>query len=113
MSDKKNETKSGPSVFSSTASKAMDLLAAVRLFFVEIKETFLEHVDGMLRRVQYLFIVYLWVSVGVLLMLLGCFFLVIDYGQVPRGVVFSIGGALVFLIAVIFLQSARLKKSRK
>ena len=113
MPQKKNETREEPSFVSTAAAKLIDLLAAVRLFFGETRQNFLEHLDWLLRRVEYLLMVYLWVSAGMFLLILGVFFLVIDFGHVERGIVFSIGGALIFLTAVIFLQAAKIKKFKR
>ncbi len=113
MPQKKNEPPSESSLLSSATARLVDLLAAFRLFFVEMRQNITEHADWLLRRVEYLFIVYLWVSAGLFLMTLGLFFLAIDYGQVSRGIVFSVGGALIFLIAVIFLQTAKIKKYKR
>jgi hypothetical protein len=101
--EKEREQKDeGPGVF----AKIVDILAAIRLFFGELRGSLLEHADTVLRRVQVLFILYLWVSVGVLLMLLGAFQLVIDLG-VSRGLVFATGGLLVTLVALIALLAMR------
>jgi hypothetical protein len=96
----------------SSAARVMDLLAAIRLFFGEIRQSALGKADGALRRMEYLFAVYLWVSIGLFLMVLGLFFLAIDFGHIPRGFVFSIGGLLVFLAAVIFLQTSKIRKTK-
>jgi hypothetical protein len=99
----------GPGLFATL----VDILAAVRLFFGELKESLAELADGALRRVLVLFTLYLWVSVGVLLMLVGVFDLLIDQAGLPRGVVYSLGGLLVSLVAVICLQALRAGKRGK
>ena len=113
MASKKTSPENETSFFSTAAGKAFDLLAALRLFFTEVRQNFLERWDWFLRRVEYLLMVYLWISAGLFLVVLGCFFLLIDYAQVPRGAVFSIGGLLIFLTAVIFLQAAKIKKFKR
>jgi len=113
MTESKNTSEQTHSGWGQAAAKAFDMVSAVRLFFTEIKESMAEHWDWFLRRVEYLFIVYLWVSVGLLLMLLGIFDLLIEFGHVPKGEVFSIGGLLIFLVSIIFLQAAKIKKRRK
>jgi fucose permease len=60
-----------------------------------------------------MFVIYLWISIGAIFIILGVFDLLIDRLGVPRGVVFSLGGILISLIAVIFLQAAKIKKTRR
>jgi uncharacterized protein involved in response to NO len=98
---------------SGTFAKLVDILAAVRLFFGELKGSLLEHAEGAVRRVQVLFVLYLWISAGVLLMLLGVFDLLIVQAGLPKGVVFSVGGLVVSLVAVIALQAMRAGGRRK
>lgn len=105
--------KKEPKQTSSILSKLFDLLSNLRLFFTEVKQNFLEYTDRLLRRLEYLFFIYLWVSIGLLLLVLGLFFMIIDYAQVSRGLVFSIGGTIIFLTAIIFLQTAKIKKYKK
>lgn len=93
--------------------KAADFAAAAGLFLAEIRNSILEHWDWALRRVEYLFIVYLWISAGLFILTLGLFDLLIDQAGIPRGVVFSLGGAFISLIAVIFLQASKIKKLRR
>jgi len=99
----------GPGLF----AKLVDILAAVRLFFGELKGSLAELADGALRRVLVLFTLYLWVSVGAVLMLVGLFDLLIDQAGLPRGVVYSLGGLLVCLVSVIGLQSMRVGRGKK
>ncbi len=113
MADSKESSEKNQTGFFQAAGKAFDFLTAIRLFFAEIKESFARHWDWFLRRVEYLFVVYLWISVGILLMILGIFDLLIDFYRIPRGVVFSFGGLLILLVAVIFLQAAKMKKRGK
>jgi hypothetical protein len=112
MAPPRNESTEKNSSAGSVFSKIFETIAAVKLFFGEMRNSVLENVDWFLRRVEYLFIVYLWISVGVLFLVLGIFDLVIDLGRVPRGVVFSIGGVIIFLTAVIFSQAAKIKKKK-
>ncbi len=113
MADERNSSEKSQTGFFQTAGKAFDFLAAIRIFFTEIKESILQHWDWFLRRVEYLFVVYLWISVGILLMVLGIFDLLIDFCRISRGVVFSLGGLLILLVAVIFLQAAKMKRRGK
>ena len=113
MGSKKAGIPKDSSVLSATASKVFDLVAALRFFFTEVRQNMREHLDRLLRRAEYLLVVYLWVSSGLLLLTLGVFYLLIDYAHVPRGIVFSTGGLVVFLTAVILLQSAKLHKLKR
>jgi fucose permease len=113
MASSKTESKSRSSRSAGLFSKALDLAAAAGLFLGEIKSSILEHWDWVLRRVEYIFIVYLWISAGIFLLTLGLFDLLIDKAGIPRGVVFSLGGFFVTLIAVIFLQAAKIKKYKR
>lgn len=110
---KTRKEKGGGSLLRTVAGKAFDLLAALSLFFGEVRETLADGLDHFLRRTAYLLILDLWVSVGLLLMVLGVFDLAIDYGQVPRGVVYSIGGLVVLLVASLLLMSTRIKRYKK
>ena len=113
MTDSKKTTETSSSGWGQTAAKAFDAVAAARMFFTEIKDLVVEHWDWFLRRVEYLLVVYMWISVGILLMVLGVFDLIIEYGRVPKGMVFSIGGLFIFLVAIIFLQAAKMKRRKK
>ena len=113
MTDSKKTSETSSSGWGQAAAKAFDAVAAVRMFIKEIKDSITEHWDWLLRRVEYLFVVYMWISVGILLMILGVFDLIINYGRVPKGVVYSIGGLLIFLVAIIFLQAAKMKRWKK
>jgi hypothetical protein len=90
-------------------AKVVDILAAIRLFFGEVRHSLVAHADSALRRVQVLFMLYLWVSVGLVLMLLGAFQWAVDLG-LPRGPVFLSGGLLVTLVSIIALQAMRTGK---
>jgi hypothetical protein len=103
----------GPKETASILSKLLELFSNLRLFLNEVRQNFLEYGDRLLRRLEYLFFIYLWVSIGLLLLVLGLFFMIIDYAQVSRGIVFTIGGAIIFLTALIFLQTAKIKKYKK
>ena len=92
MTDSRKTSEPSSGGWGQAAAKAFDAVAAVRMFFTEIKESIAEHWDWLLRRVEYLFVVYMWISAGIFLMVLGIFDLIIEYGRVPKGVVYSIGG---------------------
>ncbi len=96
-----------------TVRKIFDFLAAIKLLAGDVRVSIQEKADGFLRRVQYLFVVYLWISIGLVFLILGLFDILIDQWGVPRGVVFSLGGVLISLVSVIFLQTAKVKKHRK
>lgn len=113
MPSKNEETKKEPSILSATAAKVFEMLAAFRYFFLETKRNFAEQFDWFLRHVEYLFIIYLWISTGLLFLTLGLFYLLIDYARVPRGVVFSTGGLVVLLAAATLLQTAKIKKFKR
>lgn len=110
MAPKNEKPKKDRSLIGEIAARAIDLLAALKLFLGEIRD----HLDGQmelfLRRVELLFIIYLWISVGALFMVLGLFDLLIEYAKIPQPWVFSVGGILILLTAVIFLQSSRLRR---
>lgn len=110
MAEKKNSSPKNSSLFTSAVSTAAEVMETVVLFFREIKKNLQSQVDWLLRRAEYIFVVYLWVSTGMLFLILGVFYLLIDYGHFSRGIVFSIGGCLVLLISIIFLQAAKIKK---
>ena len=99
-------------VFSSAVSKILGMLGSLLAVFSEARETFRKGFDRFLRRVEYLFLIYLWVSVGMVFLLLGGFFLVIDAGWASRGTVFFIGGLLVFLVSMVLLQTATIRKEK-
>lgn len=54
-----------------------------------------------------LMVLMLWVSVGILLALLGLFFLLIDQAGMPRGMVFGAGGAVLALFSLLLLKLAK------
>ena len=110
MSDQNSENRIKGKGLASAAGKIFEFLSAIRLFFGEIRESVLEKADGLLRRAQYLFMVYLWISIGLIFLMIGIFDLLIDELRVSRGVVFSLGGVLISLVSVIFLQTAKMKK---
>lgn len=94
-------------------SRLVDILATVKFFLGEVRDTILDNVDKAVRRTLILFTLYLWVSIGAVLALVGVFDLLIDQAGVPRGVVFSLGGLLVSLVAVICLQALRVGKRKR
>ena len=96
-----------------TVKKIFDILAAIKLFFGDARVSLLEKADVYLRRVRYLFVVYIWISIGLVFLILGIFDFLIDHWGVPRGVIFSLGGILISLVSVIFLQTAKMKKQGK
>jgi hypothetical protein len=110
MAEKKNPSPKSFSLFSSAVSTAAEVVETVVLFFHELKKTLQSQADWFLRRAEYIFVVYLWVSTGMLFLILGVFYLMIDFGHFSRGIVFSIGGCLVLLISIIFLQAAKIRK---
>lgn len=58
-------------------------------------------------RIGVLLVLLLWVSVGLLLALLGLFFMLIDQAGVPRGMVFGAGGAILSLVSLLLLKFAK------
>ena len=111
MTDTKTSSNKGSSGLFRDFIKAFNWGAAARLFFGELKQSLQNQVDHFLCRLEYLFVLYLWVSIGLLLLIIGFFNLVADYTKVPMGVVFSIGGLVIFLAAFILLQAARMKNA--
>lgn len=113
MAAKTDKPRKGSSLLGDIGSKILELLAALRLFIGEVQSHFDDQVDLFLRRVEFLFILYLWISVGALFMLLGIFDLLIEYAKIPQPWVFTVGGLLILLTALIFLQTSRLRRLRK
>ena len=101
------------SLLGDIGSKILEVLATLRLFIGEVQAHFDDQVDLFLRRVELLFILYLWISVGALFMVLGIFDLLIEYAKIPQPWVFTVGGLLILLTAVVFLQTSRLRRLRK
>lgn len=94
-------------------SKAFDWSAAIGLFFFELKKSFQNQADLFLCRMEYLFTLYLWVSIGLLFLIVGLFDLIMDFSKVSRGVVYSVGGLVIFLAAFILLQAVKIKKMKQ
>ena len=111
MADTKTSSDKSSSGLVRAFLKAFNWGAAARVFFGELKQSLQSQVDHFLCRLEYLFVLYLWVSIGLLLLIIGLFNLVADYTKVPMGVVFSIGGLVIFLAAFILLQAARMKNA--
>jgi len=96
---------------STTASTVSNLFKKL-LMVLGGSRQFLEYLIGLVevrqerfqRRVMQLFTLYMGMFSGLFLLVLGIFFILMDYSGVPRGVVFSVGGLLVFLISVILIQ---------
>ena len=106
---KKSSEKVSSGIFKGVA-KAFDLLGTFKLFLAEIKETVGARWDLFLHRLAYILVVYIWLSLGILFAILGVFFLLIDFGGVSRGIVFCVGGLVIFLVGLVLLQAAKIKK---
>jgi hypothetical protein len=113
MAPKTEDPKKQKTLLGELGSKVIDLLTALRLVFVEVRDHLDDQVEFFLRRVEMLFFIYLWVSVGALFMVLGLFDLLIQYAGIPKPWVFSVGGLLILLSSVIFLQSSRLRRKHR
>jgi hypothetical protein len=94
-------------------SKAFDWSAAFGLFFSELKKSFQNQADLFLCRVEYLLTLYLWISIGLVFLIIGLFDLIMDFTKASRGVVYSIGGLVIFLTAFILLQAVKIKKMKQ
>jgi hypothetical protein len=112
MVEKKNPSSEDRSLLSSLLKAAAEAVGTISLFFNELKRTLQSQADWLLRRAEYVFVVYLWISTGVLFLILGVFYLMIDWGHFPRGMVFSVGGLLILLISIILLQAAKIRRKR-
>jgi hypothetical protein len=113
MADSDNKHEKDRSLLGEVVSKLLEVLAAFRLMIGEVQDHWDNQVERFLRRVEFLFILYLWISIGALFMVLGLFEMLTDLAKIPRPWVFSVGGLLIVLTAVIVLQSTRLKRSKK
>jgi hypothetical protein len=111
MADTKTSSEKNTSGLFRAFMKAFNWGAAARLFFTDLKQSLQNQVDHFLCRLEYLFVLYLWVSIGLIFLIIGLFNLVADYAKVSAGVVFSIGGLVIFLAAFILLQAARMKNA--
>ncbi len=113
MSDMKHTSNKSPSGLLQTFSKAFDWRAAIGLFFTELKKSFRNQADLFLCRMEYLFTLYLWVSIGLVFLIVGLFDLIMDFTKASRGAVYSIGGLVIFLTAFILLQAVKIKKMKQ
>lgn len=111
MRDKAHETNGG--LFSQVGAKVIDLLSALHLLFGDMRRSAQAQFDRFLRRAEYMFVLFLWISIGILFAILGVFDLLIDKAGISRGIVFSVGGAFIFLTAVVLLQAAKIRQSGK
>jgi hypothetical protein len=81
---------------------------AWKLGLQPVVETFLRQMEDRVeqweRRILALAVAYLGIFAGLFFLVLGIFFLLVDYCGVPRGVVFTAGGFLIVLISFVYLQ---------
>lgn len=101
------------SLMEEVISKLLEVLAGLRLMVGEFQDHWDGQVERFLRRVEFLFILYLWISIGALFVVLGLFDLLIEYAKIPQPWVFTTGGLLILLTAMVVLQTTRLKGSKK
>ena len=107
------DTKKGPKETSSVFGKLLELFVGLRSLLSNIKNNIVGQAESFIRRTVYFILAAVTAFIGMLFMILGLFFLIIDYAQVSRGVVFSVGGLVVFLVAVIFMQAAKIRKLKR
>ncbi len=84
---------------------------AWKLGLQPVLETFLRQMEDRVerweRRVLTLAVAYLGIFAGLFFLVLGIFFLLVDYCGLPRGVVFAAGGFLIVLISFVYLQGGK------
>ncbi|MGH7738860.1 MAG: hypothetical protein ACREL1_01820 [bacterium] len=61
------------------------------------------------RRLLALVLAFFCLGTGFLFLVLGLFFLLVDYGGLPRGLVFSAGGFLILLVSWVYLRDGHKK----
>ena len=92
------------SAVSNLLKKILMILGGSRQFMEYLIDLLENRQERFQRRVMQLFTLYLGMFSGLFLLVLGVFFILIDYSGAPRGVVFTVGGLLVFLVSVILIQ---------
>ncbi len=112
VDDKKNQENDHLGLWGSFF-KFFDRVAAIRSFFEKTAEKLWDRIEAMIRQTEYLFVVYLWISVGVVLSVIGLFDLLEEWLKVPRGVVYLMGGLGISLVSMILLQTAKIKKMKR
>lgn len=63
-----------------------------------------ERIEKWERRILALKTAFFCLRAGFLFLVLGLFFLLVDYGGLPRGLVFSAGGFLILLVSWVYLR---------
>ncbi|HVZ81540.1 MAG TPA: hypothetical protein VHE12_12195 [bacterium] len=112
MTGQDKEAKKDRSLVSEVISKIFEVLATLRLLIGQVQDHWDDQVENFLRRIGVLLLLYLWISLGLLFMVLGIFDGLIEYAKVPQPLVLLVGGLLVLLTSVILLQSTRLRRKR-
>ena len=100
----------------STSKKSESLLSgwvdkAWKLGLQPVMDNFLRQMEDRVeqweRRILALAAAYLGIFAGLVFLVLGVFFIFMDYLGIPRGVVFTAGGFLIALISFVYLQGGK------
>jgi len=104
---RKEDPEPEPSSASGVLETILSIVGATRDLIGELTGKVEGMVDHLAARVIRSLLSALFLFFGAVIVLLGVFFLLIDLGGVPRGVVFTVGGLILVLLAVILLLVGR------
>jgi len=82
-------------------------MAGTRPFLGYVADIIEHRAEKMERRLLGLAVLYLLMFASIVFLLLGIFFLIIDFAGLSRGVVFTAGGLLVLLVTVMLIRSGK------
>lgn len=104
----KRESKSGGTleILGGLAAKAFELFGMGAEVFSKLGRSAEKRASAFAARLGLRLMLHAWVAAGLFLALLGLFYLLIDSAGIPRGLVFSVGGAIIALLALLILHFA-------
>lgn len=95
------------SVLGDLLFKGLDLITAGSQALSDLADNAQKRAAALAVKLALVMLLLLWVSTGILLALLGLFYLLIDQAGIPRGMVFGAGGVILSLVCLLLLKFAK------
>ena len=93
-------------ILGSLAGKAFELFGMGAEVFSKVGRGAEKRASAFAARLGLRLLLHAWVSAGIFLALVGLFYLLIDSAGISRGLVFSVGGAIIALLSLLILHFA-------
>ena len=113
MEKSKSGGKNFGSMFMSLLNKGIEILSGTVPIIGSLADNLEDRAEKMHKRMLGFAMFYLSLFAGIIFLILGIFFLLVDSAGIPRGVVFSVGGLLVLLVSMLLIQFWKNKHGRQ